>query len=207
MDNHINRPEVQQAIDKSWGQSYRKSDTINRKLFYTAFPIKHQNNAIGFLRLAYYAKNFEKSMKQIVSLIIVANLIGLFILFWFALFSGTVVTFPILKIVSTAKKISAGDLERTFPVRRRDEIGLLSLILNQLTKRLKNQIMQVSNERTKLQQILTNLNIGIIVIDQNKNILHVNPEIFKILELETLKIKNKNVIEIVRSEQFLNAID
>ena len=57
------------------------------------------------------------------------------------------------------------------------------------------------------QQILTNLNIGIIVIDQNKNILHVNPEIFKILELETLKIKNKNVIEIVRSEQFLNAID
>ena len=97
MDNHINRPEIQQAIEKNWGQSYRKSDTINRRLFYTAFPIKHQNNVIGFLRLAYYAKNFEESMKQIISLIIIVNLIGLFVLFWLSLFSGSVVTFPILK--------------------------------------------------------------------------------------------------------------
>ena len=98
-------------------------------------------------------------------------------------------------------------MERTFPVRRKDEIGTLSLILNQLTERLKNQIKQISNERTKLQQILTNLDIGIIVIDQNKNILHVNPEMFQILELDTPKIQNKNIIELVRSEQLLNAID
>lgn len=207
MDNHINRPEVQQAIEKNWGQSYRKSDTVNRKLFYSAFPIKYQDKNVGFLRLAYYSQNFEESMQKIVSLIVAANLTGLLILFGFALFSGTVVTFPILKIVSIAKKISAGDLERTFPVHRKDEIGTLALILNQLTDRLKTKINQVSDERTKLQQILTNLDIGIIVIDQHKNILHANPETFRIFDLEALEIKNTNVIEIVRSEQLLNSID
>ena len=207
MDNHINRPEVQQAIDKNWGQSYRKSDTVNRKLFYTAYTIKYQHKNVGFLRLSYYSQNFEESMNKIVSLIISANLIGLFVLFWITLFSGTKVTFPILKIVSIAKKISAGDLDRTFPVRRNDEIGTLALILNQLTDRLKTQIIQISDEKTKLQQILNNLDIGIIVIDPNKNILHANPEMFKILELETFEVKNTNIMEIIRSEQLIDSID
>lgn len=207
MHNHINRPEVQQAIDKNWGQNYRKSDTVNRKLFYTAFAIKYQNKNVGFLRLAYYSQHFEESMNKIVSLIISANLIGLFILFGIALFSSAMVTFPILKIVSIAKKISDGDLDRTFSVKRKDEIGTLALILNQLTGRLKTQITQISEERTKLQQILTNLDIGIIVIDQNKKILHANPEMFKILELETVEVENTNIMEIIRSEQLLDSIN
>jgi two-component system phosphate regulon sensor histidine kinase PhoR len=207
MDNHINRPEVQQAIDNDWGQSYRRSDTVKRKLFYTAFAIKYQNTDIGFLRLSYYSQHFEESMNKIASLMISANLIGLFILFWIALFSGARVTFPIFKIVGIAKQISSGDLDRTFPVKRKDEIGTLALILNQLTERLKNQINQISDERTKLQQILTNLDTGIIVIDQNKNILHANPEIFNILELENIEIENINIMEIVRSEQLLNSIN
>jgi two-component system phosphate regulon sensor histidine kinase PhoR len=207
MDNHINRPEVQQAIERTLGQSYRKSDTVNRKLFYTAYLIKHQKRNIGFLRFAYYSHNFEESMNKIVSLIIAANLIGLIILFCVALFTGTVVTFPILKIVNIAKKISAGDFKKTFPIQRKDEIGTLAFILNQLTDRLKTQISQISDEQIKLQQILRNLDIGIIVIDQKKNILHVNPEMYKILELETLDINNKNVVEIVRSEQLLSSID
>ena len=207
MDNHINRPEVQQAINKNWGQSYRKSDTVNRNLFYTAFAINYQNKNVGFLRLAYYSQDFEESMNKIVSLIISANLTGLFILFWVAFFSSVMVTSPILKIVNIAKKISSGELDRTFPVTRKDEIGTLTSILNQLTERLKTQINQISDERTKLQQILTNLDTGIIVIDKNKNIIHTNPEMFKIFEFENLKTKNVNIIEIVRSEQLLDSID
>ena len=207
MDNHINRPEVQDAISKGWGQIYRRSDTVQRNLFYTAFPIKHGERVVGFLRLAYYAQGFEESMKQILTLIITANIIGLIILVLAALYLGSVVTYPILRIVKTAQKISQGDLESSFPVRRKDEVGTLAMILNQLTERLKSQILQISSERSKLQDILMNLDIGILVINQSKQILNANPEISRILELEDEQINNEEISKILDSEILLKAID
>jgi len=206
MDNHLNRPEVQQALVKGWGQSYRQSETVKRKLFYTTFQIKHPGKSIGFLRLAYYAQHFEESLNKVKIYIIVANLIGLVILFFTALFLGNVVTFPILKLALIAQKISEGNLERNFPVGRKDEIGTLAAILNQLTERLQTQIRQISSERSKLQNILTNLDIGIILVDQHNNILQANPEIFRILEIEAAKANQNKVIEILHSESLRTAI-
>ena len=207
MDNHIQRPEVQDALSKGWGQIYRQSDTVQRSLFYTAFPIKHGETIIGFLRFAYYAQGFEESMKQILRLIAIANVIGLIILVLAALYLGSVVTHPILRIVKIAQKISQGDLEITFPVRRKDEVGTLSIILNQLTERLKNQIRQISSERSKLQDILMNLDIGILVINQQHHILNANPEISRILQLDDARIINKNISQILDAEPFLKAIE
>jgi two-component system phosphate regulon sensor histidine kinase PhoR len=206
MDNHLNRPEVKKALVEGWGQSYRKSDTVRRKIFYTAFPMKHRDKNIGILRLAYYDQNFEDSMGNIIPMIIGANLLVLVILFFASLYLGHVVTAPILQIVRTAKGISAGDLEKSFPLGRSDEIGKLSLILNQLTEQLKSQITQISNERSKLQDILQNMNMGIIVLDHQKNILHANPETLRILALGQVMVEQKNILEILRNETLLTAV-
>jgi len=207
MDNHIYRPEVQDALTKGWGQIYRRSDTVQRNLFYTAFPINHGGRIVGFLRLAYYAQRFEQSMRQILTLIISANVIGLIILILTALYLGSVVTYPILRIVKTAQRISEGDLENSFTVRRKDEVGTLAIILNQLTERLKNQIRQISSERSKLQDILMNLDIGIIVVNQSYQIVYANPELSHILELEDKEIVNKKISSILNSEILMIAID
>ena len=207
MDNHITRPEIEQAIATGWGQSYRKSDTVKRKIFYTAFPISNNQATVGFLRLAYYAQGFEESMSNIKVLIIGANLVGLMILFGAALYFGHLATAPILKIVSVAKRISSGDLNKSFAVRSRDEIGSLSMILNDLTERLKSQISQISTERSKLQDILTNLDVGVIVLDQHKTIIHANPKVFQILDIENGGIEHKNILEIIRYEPLTTAIN
>lgn len=207
MDNHIHRPEVQKALAEGWGQSYRQSDTVKRKIFYTAFPMKHHDKLIGILRLAYYAQNFEESMSNIIPMIIGGNFLGLLILFFASLYLGHVMTAPILKIVDIAKRIAAGDLERSFPRGRSDEIGQLALILEQLTDRLKNQITLISNERSKLQDILTNLEAGVIVLDNHKHIIHANPRIYEMLALNGENREHQNVLEIIRDEQLISAID
>lgn len=207
MDNHLDRPEVKNAITSGWGQSHRRSETVKRTIFYTAFPIKDRGIPIGFLRLAYYSQRFEASMSDIIIFILLGNLIGMVLLFFAALYFGRLITAPILKIVRIAQKISSGNLEKSFPIHRNDEIGTLSMILNQLTDRLKQQIDQISDERSKLQHILTQLDIGIIVIDEQKNIIHANPEISRVLDLEETKIENKNILEIIRHERLITSID
>ncbi|MBN2090517.1 HAMP domain-containing protein [candidate division KSB1 bacterium] len=206
MDNHYYRPEVQDALKNGWGQIYRESDTIRRKLFYTAFLINYQNKKVGFLRLAYYAANFEASIDKILSSLIIANLVGLAILLISSLVLGALVTIPILQIVRTAQKIAAGNLDKKFSVNRKDEIGLLNAILNQLTERMRGQIHEISYERSKLQNIFTNLDIGIIVVDHQKRVLQANPEIFRILEMASSEIKEQNIVEILFSEPLLTDI-
>ncbi len=207
MDNHINRPEVQEAMTAGLGQSYRISDTVNRKLFYTALKISDQGTTVGFLRLAYYAQRFEETMRNILALIIPANIVGLLILSVASFYLGSVVTFPILRTVRIAEKISQGDLNRRFPVKRKDEIGRLSSILNQLTERLKNQINMISYESSKLENILTNLDIGIVAVDKDKKILHTNPEMFNILKLKPSDIRNQRINDIVHFEPLLDSLD
>ncbi|MBN1348464.1 HAMP domain-containing protein [candidate division KSB1 bacterium] len=206
LDNHIKRPEIQEALLKGWGQSYRESDTVKLKLFYTAFLIKNGHRNTGFLRLAYYAKDFENSLDKVLTSILIANIIGIAILFLSALFLASVVTHPILRIAKIAKKISDGDLERDFPVHRTDEIGMLTTVLNQLTHRLKTQIKQISNERTKLESILTNLDIGVVVVDKEQNIIQVNPEIARILGRKDGDVKKKTIRDILRSASIKTAI-
>jgi len=207
MDNHIDRPEVKNAITHGWGQSQRRSDTVQRNIFYTAFPIKNKGITIGFLRLAYYSQRFEESMSDITIFILLGNLMGMVVLFFAALYFGRLITAPILKIVRIAQKISSGNLEKTFPIHRNDEIGTLSMILNQLTERLKIQINQISDERSRHHDILTQLDIGIIVIDEQKNIIHANPEIARVLDLEGAEIQDKNILEIIRHEKLITSID
>ncbi|MDZ7331214.1 MAG: ATP-binding protein [candidate division KSB1 bacterium] len=207
MDNHLSRPEIQQAKETGIGQSYRMSDTVHRKIFYTAFPIKFQGKLSGFLRLAYYDQRFEESLSNIVTLIVAANIVGLIILVLLSYFFSRVAAAPITSILKVAQKIANGDLERSFPIGRVDEIGTLSLIFNDLTDKLKNQIRQISHERSKLEDILSNLDAGIIVLDHQKHIIHANPRIFQMMKFDYASIDHKNLLEIIRDEPLIVAVD
>lgn len=207
MNNHMDRPEIKQARDNGWGQSYRTSDTVKRKLFYTAFPLRYDGRIVGYLRLAYYARYLEASMRQVRVLILGASLIGLISITVVSYFLAALVTFPILRIVSISQEIADGNLSKSFPVRRKDEIGVLARILNQLTERLKSQIAQISNERTKVNDILNNLDVGVLVVDQQKNILHCNPQLLEILAVESSRLSQKVIREIIPFDALITAID
>jgi two-component system phosphate regulon sensor histidine kinase PhoR len=52
MDNHMNRPEIQQAKTEGRGKATRFSTTIQESMLYIALPIKDNTNIKGYIRLA-----------------------------------------------------------------------------------------------------------------------------------------------------------
>ncbi|MCI0513417.1 ATP-binding protein [candidate division KSB1 bacterium] len=206
LENHRLRKEIQAAWQHDFGQSYRYSASIKQNLFYTAVLLRDGPNSIGFLRLAYYASDFEKSLKQIRFSIMIANLIGLAVLVVLTLLFGRLVTVPILHLVHAAEKISVGNYERRFTIRTPDEIGKLARILNRVTDQLKTQLVEISTERTRLENILMNLDVGIIVVDHQFKMRHVNPEVVRILQLTATPAPESIFFEIFRSENLITAI-
>ena len=62
MDNHINRPEIQQAKTEGRGKSSRFSATLQESMLYVALPIKDNNNVKGYIRLARPLIEVRKSL-------------------------------------------------------------------------------------------------------------------------------------------------
>jgi two-component system phosphate regulon sensor histidine kinase PhoR len=52
MDNHLNRPEIQQAAKTGYGKAARFSTTLQESMLYIALPIKDNAAVKGYVRLA-----------------------------------------------------------------------------------------------------------------------------------------------------------
>ncbi|PIW70650.1 MAG: hypothetical protein COW08_00695, partial [Ignavibacteriales bacterium CG12_big_fil_rev_8_21_14_0_65_30_8] len=78
MENHITRPEVEEALRTNVGFVKRKSATLDLNFYYYCETIKHNGKIIGFIRLSLFETDFEKSTNFIIHLIVVADLILLF---------------------------------------------------------------------------------------------------------------------------------
>lgn len=207
MENHITRPEVQQAATFGWGQSYRGSATVKNKLFYSAFLLNEKNTSLGYLRFSYYAQKFEQSMNKIKMLIFGANLLGVGIFFLIALFSGTIMTRPITHMIKTAKELNEGKFEPLFLMNRKDEFGYISILLNDVMKKICSQMKEISSEHLRMDQIMQNLDVGVIVVSQHGEILYTNPAVFRILSLEHDQINQQNIMELVRCEELTKSIN
>lgn len=93
------------------------------------------------------------------------------ILAWFL---GRRLAQPILDMSATARKISDGNYGLTTDIVGSAELDELGRSLNSLSVRLNDVIGSLSNEKSKLEQILRGIGEGIIAIDRSGQILHHN---------------------------------
>lgn len=79
--------------------------------------------------------------------------------------------------------MAKGDFEQFVQVKSDDEIGQLANMFNYLTLKLKSTIEEMDVERSKLNTILKYMTDGVVAIDTDGNIIHVNPIASKVLGL------------------------
>ena len=64
-DNHLNRPEIQQAQSEGQGTATRFSTTLQETMLYVALPIKENNEIKGYVRLARPLVKVTLSLKHL----------------------------------------------------------------------------------------------------------------------------------------------
>ncbi|HET6461168.1 MAG TPA: hypothetical protein VFG29_10320 [Syntrophales bacterium] len=65
MENHLNRPEVQQAITTGHGKATRFSTTLQENMLYIALPVKENTVIKGYIRLARPLVEITKSINHL----------------------------------------------------------------------------------------------------------------------------------------------
>lgn len=123
----------------------------------------------------------------------------LMVTFIIAYFLAKDIVQPLQNITRAARRMSEGDLDQKIPVNSPDEVGILAQSLNRMAQRLKENIDEITEEKNKLQAILSSMDEGVIAIDKSGNTLSINPVVEKIFGIDNNRAQGKNIIEVIRN--------
>jgi len=104
MDNHLNRPEIQQAITTGSGKAARFSVTLQQNMLYVALPVKENAVIKGYIRLARPLTEVRESLDHLYHVMLLsAFIIVLPSLLLAIIFSRSIVS-RLMPVEKTPKK-------------------------------------------------------------------------------------------------------
>jgi two-component system phosphate regulon sensor histidine kinase PhoR len=206
MDNHGKRPEIMAALAKGKGVSRRFSRTVGEDMMYLALPIEQGRETVGYVRASIPLTAVRTQMAQTRAVVVLVA-VGATA---FALLIGFVVarrvTRPITRMTEVSKAIAGGDYDQRIVTDRVDEIGALAEALNTMTVRLRDQFQTITNDRNKMAAILSGMIEGVIAIDHEERIVHINAAAARILCVPGDECTGKRIWEATRVREVSEAL-
>ncbi len=199
MENHLYRPEVQQALRQPYGVSIRHSKTVGIDFMYAAIPIREGERLEGFIRVALPLTELNAGIsvirRKFFYAFLVASLIAVFIGYAYS----RTITKPIAAIARFTGRIAEGHLGERLSIISRDEIGQLASQVNTMAGELEKTIHLIQSEKTKVEAILKSLRDSVLVVDDRSNILSANPAAESLVGLGESNLTGRSLTEIFRN--------
>lgn len=177
-----------QTIAASMGNSLGEMDRVsnirdNDRMMGLALPIKDNQGQVAFI--LYFLKateQVEEGIKRTVYVISISVVLAIILaIFLGYIFSGYL-TDPIRSLSRRAKDMAAGNLRNPIPVQSDDEIGDLTENFNYMAKSLNHTLDQMTGEKNKMETIINYLTDGILVFDEEGQLIHKNPASSRMLD-------------------------
>jgi two-component system phosphate regulon sensor histidine kinase PhoR len=208
IENHLNRPEIQEARIKGQGEAIRYSHTLGVNMLYIVFPIREGAELKGYVRLARPLHNVKKSIDQLyqsifngILIITIASLIIVLI------FSRKFVL-PIQKVESFTGKVCRGEDPGTLLIESDDEIGRLARNINCMVLEHEEKIRYACVERGKVESAFASMIEGVIVLNGQSRIESMNKGMKDIITQQyPADFIGKTPLEAFRNLQLQNALE
>ncbi len=198
MDNHGSRPEVKEAHLYALGVATRFSETLKTEMMYLAQSVRSNQKIVGYARvslpLTVIDQRIRESRKAIVFGIGVVALLTML----FGFFLAQHFIKPLLSMTRMAEAMAAGDFSQRLKLRHKDEIGHLAKTFNLMAEKSQQRIATINLDRSKLNAILSAMGEGVIAVDREENVIHINEAAASLLDTEIVKSLGKPIWEITR---------
>ena len=157
------------------------------------YPLYDEHSrVIGALYLRRDLDDINKTLDQSIIIIVKATFLALVITIVLGFFIAKSITGPINDVTIKASKMAKGDFNQVVEVKSDDEIGQLAKMFNYLTDRLKSVLQEMSNEKQKMDTIITYMADGLIATTEDGKIIHANPKALEMMELKESSISNSS---------------
>lgn len=200
MENHMDRPEVQEALAGREASIIRYSTTLGKRLVYFAKPYR------GYVvRLAIAVDYVDMGSRQIVMVIVfAAALIMVLTLIVSSLVSTRLVS-PLRRLGETAAEYARGHLDTKldssgYP----EEFVRLASAYSTMAYALQDKITALDNQNRETEAILASMNDALVVLDEKRCIVRINNAAELLFGMASEDAANLPLIQFCRNTEIVD---
>jgi two-component system phosphate regulon sensor histidine kinase PhoR len=198
LENHKDRKEFKEALEKGTGYALRLSETTRVSTLYVAY---YNNGHILRISVPYNAaKEYFHSMMT-------SMLVSVIFSFIIALILSRKLAYTISKpILEIGEGIDSMSEDYRFHLKeyKYDEFNTIVETIHNLSHRLRKSMREVDYEKEKINEILKQMSEGFILLDNDNQVISINKKAIEILGDISL---HQNIIECIQDEQLINALN
>ncbi len=174
MDNHADRTEFVEAVQKGLGKSVRFSHTIGKNMMYVAVPLRANGSVSAVVRTSLPVTDIEEELNRIYKKIIWAVIVAAIFTAAVSLLIAKKISVPVERMRETAKRFADGHLHLRIPAAKTFELSELAESLNEMARQLNDRINTITSQRNELEAVLSSMVEGVIAVDSRAHIVGLN---------------------------------
>jgi two-component system phosphate regulon sensor histidine kinase PhoR len=206
MENHSNRPEIQDALASGAGHSVRHSVTLRHDLLYYAV---RQPVAAGppiVLRFALPIETVDAVLTEFRRRLWFASFLILLLGSTISLFVSRSLSSRVNRLKEFSRRVAEGDFRPLPAERSGDALEALAISLNETAERLDRTIRTLTGERNLSAAILSSMVEGVAVVNGAERLVFANAGFAEILGLDVPPKAGSALVETVRQTEILEAL-
>jgi len=202
MESHALRPEVVEAMSEGHGASMRHSTTIGIDLLYVGVPIGPENRPTAIVRVARPLEQITTAINHMRNVIATGALLAGSISVALAVLFADRTARPIQHLTVMAREFASGKLSRRISHGTWGEVAELNDAFNSMAHDLHETISQLASEHAKLTAILEAPADGLVLVDDARAVITMNPAAVRLLQMHTKEaVTGRPLIEVVRDHE------
>lgn len=196
LENHIDREEIQNALNGKPEAVERYSQTFGCDMTYYALKTNLADGREIILRLAVKSSRINGYLDVALPILIIVLIVCLIFSIGISNVLSEKISGKITEVGDSLRSLNAGNY---IPIKTDSgEPGLYSVLneINELNANTHTHIQRVQEEHNKLNTVLENVSQGIVAIDEQKKIIFVNKSISTIFD-STENVTGKDFIYLI----------
>jgi two-component system phosphate regulon sensor histidine kinase PhoR len=205
MDNHADRPEVQQAFAVGEGVSVRFSRTVGHDMMYAAVRGSAEGIVPLVARASLPLRNIEAAVARLRQAVLVVTLAVVVVSVLLALAVAETTARPVRRLTELAQRLADGDLGGRIVPGTRDEVGTLARAFNRMADRLGQSFATLAGEHERLSTILEHMADGILITDEQGRVTLTNPAAERLIGTDAKHALGQTFAQVVRDYRLIEA--
>ncbi|MGG7077406.1 ATP-binding protein [Clostridium sardiniense] len=172
-NSYLGREEIEKAKTSSSGVGYseRYSETLGLNMIYCATKLSDGTILRSSVPESTVKIFYAENMKYYIIVVFIVLILSIAL----ALKLVRIIVDPVKHLESVTSKIANGNLQTRVNMISNDELGHLGKTFNNMADQLQSKMNEIVDKQNRLESILNCMQSGVIAVDNNNDIITINP--------------------------------
>lgn len=207
MDNHLDRPEVAEAVAGRVGRFTRHSATVRQKLMYVAVPLRRGETLAAVARMSVPLTAIDHALRAARWRFFTVGGIAVAVIAAVSLWLSRRIAQPLEQLEAGACRLAQGEFTHRLQTSNIEEIATLAGAMNRMAEQWADRVGVILRQQNQQEAMLASMVEGVLAVDARGVVLMLNRSCAALLGGDPDAIRGRLIHEVVRKPDVLRFVE